>query len=263
MKKNMIISSVLCATMLTTPITALAVENEPKLIATAVTEEKVIVGVPQITVNGEAIDLSKSNLSQYLFEENGNVMVPLRAIAEKMGYTVTWNGENSSFSVENDTWKVTAYIDEDHYYGVTKIENAVGMTAPQSYGTAPQLVEDRTFVPAKMFELMGYSYTSVGQFVNFTNVHTIIDNEGNEYSNNTLIISVAPDAKKSDITKLFEAKRLEIINEMNNLKMYTVKLEKPMTADEMDMYIDELEKSECIVAVSKNYIMHLDEVNKK
>ena len=41
------------------------------------------------------------------------------------------------------------------------------MTAPQSYGTAPQIIEGRTFVPAKKFELMGYQYNAVGQFVNF------------------------------------------------------------------------------------------------
>ena len=43
------------------------------------------------------------------------------------------------------------------------------MTAPQSYGTAPQLIEDTTFVPAKMFEIMGYTYSAVGQYVDFTN----------------------------------------------------------------------------------------------
>lgn len=259
MKKNTIIGLSLCAVMAVGSITALAAESEPLLISPAPAESETIIGTPQITVNGNAIDLSKSNLSQYIFETNGNVMVPLRAVAEKMGYTVSWDGENYAFIAENDDWKVTAYIGADLYYGVTKIKDAVGMTAPLSYGAAPQLMDGRTFVPAKMFELMGYSCNSVGQFVDFTNIHTIIDKDGREYSNDTLIISVAADAKESDILNLFKAKGLEVINKMDNLKMYTVKLEKSMTADEMDALIAELEKSECILAANKDYIMHLDE----
>ncbi len=166
MKKNTVIGLTICAVMTATSLTALAAENEPMLIAPAPAADEMVVGVPQITVNGEAIDLSKSNLSQYIFGENGNVMVPLRAVAEKMGFTVGWDGENKAVTVGDDDWEVRAYIGEDLYSGVSKI--AIGMTAPQSYGAAPQLVEDTTFVPAKMFELMGYSYSSIGQFVDFT-----------------------------------------------------------------------------------------------
>lgn len=260
MKKNIIISSVLCAAIATASSVVLAAE-EPKLIATAPdVNEEIIVGVPQISVNGEVVDLSNSNLSQYIFESNGNVMVPLRAVAEKMGYIVNWNGDEYSFTVEDDNWKVKAYINNDSYYGVTKIENAVGMTAPQAYGSAPQLIESRTYVPAQMFELLGYTYSSVGQFVNFisTKADTIIDKDGNEYSNNTLIISVAADAPEEKAVNFLKSKGLEILEKMDNLKMYTVKLEKPMEADELDNYIIELEKSEYILAANKNYILHLD-----
>ena len=168
MKKNTIIGLTICAVMTATSLTAFAAENEPILIAPAPAADEIVIGTPQITVNGEAIDLSRSNLSQYIFETNGNVMVPLRAVAEKMGFTVDWDGENQAVTVGDDNWEVRAYIGEDFYSGVTKIEGAVGATGPQSYGAAPQLVEDTTFVPAKMFELMEYSYNSVGQFVNFT-----------------------------------------------------------------------------------------------
>ncbi|MGM9551014.1 MAG: copper amine oxidase N-terminal domain-containing protein, partial [Clostridia bacterium] len=119
------------------------------------------------TVNGESVDLQSTNLSTYMYEENGNTMVPVRAVAEKMGYEVNWNGEDMSVTVESDTWKVVMYIGVDNYFGVTKIKDAVGMSAPQSYNASPCLIEDTTFVPAKMFELMGYSYSAVGQFVNF------------------------------------------------------------------------------------------------
>lgn len=259
MKKDTIIGLAMCAVMAATPLTALAAENESILTVPEPAADEMIVGVPQITVNGEAIDFSKSNLSQYIFATNGNTMVPLRAVAEKMGFTVGWDGENKAVTVGDDDWEVRAYIGEDLYSGVTKIEGAVGAAAPQSYGTAPQLFEDTTFVPAKMFELMEYKYHSVGQFVDFTKANTIIDEMGQEYSNDTLIISVAANAVEDDIINLFKSNGLDIINRMDNLKMYTVKLKSPMTADALDTFIAELEKNENILAANKNYIMHIDE----
>lgn len=258
MKKNMIIGLAICTVMTCTSFTALAAEKEPILVAPAPAADEMVIGVPQITVNGEAIDFSKSKLSQYIFETNGNTMVPLRAVAEKMGFTVGWDGENKAVTVEDDDWEVRAYIGEDLYSGVSK--QAIGITAPQSYGAAPQLFEDTTFVPAKMFELMKYKYHAVGQFVDFTKADTIIDETGQEYSNDTLIISVAADAAEADIINLFKSNELEIINKMDNLKMYTVKLKNPMTVDDLDMYIAELEKNENILAVNKNYIIHVDEI---
>lgn len=181
MKKN-IITSIILAAMVIGTSSAFAADTEPTVIAPApiaanepaviapapIAEDEPLIGVPQITVNGEAVDLSKTSLSQYMYAENGNTMVPLRAVAEKMGYTVDWNGEKQAVTVGNDTWEVVLQIGEDNYFGVTKIKDAVGMTAPQSYGAAPQLIENTTFVPAKMFELMGYEYSTIGQFVNFS-----------------------------------------------------------------------------------------------
>ena len=171
MKKH-IITSVILAAMVIGTSSALAADTEPMVIGATIPEEgfsasELLIGVPQITVGGETVDLSKTNLSQYIFAENGNTMVPLRFVAEKMGYTVDWDGEKQAVKVSNDTWEVVLQIGLDSYVGVTKIKDAVGMTAPQSYGTAPQIIEDTTFVPAKMFELMGYQYSAIGQFVDF------------------------------------------------------------------------------------------------
>lgn len=79
-----------------------------------------------------------------------------------------------------------------------------------------------------------------------------------EYSDDTLIISVATDVAEADIMHLFQSNGLEIIDKMDNFKMYTVKLEKPMTAGKLDAMITELEKNEEILAVNKNYIMQVD-----
>lgn len=138
------------------------------VISPAPSEAEEILGTPQITVDGEKVDLSKTKLSHYMYTENENTLVPLRAVAEKMGYDVDWNNEEKYVSVNNDEWEVVLNIGEDSYFGVTKIKDAVGMTAPQSYGVAPKIIEDTTFVPAKMFELMGYKFEAVGQYASFT-----------------------------------------------------------------------------------------------
>ncbi len=163
-----IISGILVSAMVLSNAAVFAAESETMVIAPAPAAEETLDGVQTITVNNEAVDFSGTNLSQYIFEENGNVMVPVRAVAEKMGFTVGWDADNQAVTVGDETWEVMAYIGLDNYVGVSK--TAIGMTAPQSYGSAPQLIEDTTFVPAKMFELMGYTYHAVGQFVDFEKI---------------------------------------------------------------------------------------------
>lgn len=255
MKKQAIIGLTLCAVVAFGSIGAHASGIEP---AAALSSGETVIGTPRITVNGDEVDLGTSGLSPLMFESDGNVMVPLRAVAEKMGYTVGWDSENNAFTAETDKWRVTAYIDSDLYYGVTKFKDAVGMTAPQSYGTAPKLIDGRTFVPAKMFELMGYRYSSAGAFVDFSN-SALVDKDGREFSADTLIISVAADAPESEVSELFKANDLEVIYKMKNFNMYTVRLEKAVTADELDKLIAELEKSDVILAANKNYIVQLDD----
>lgn len=168
-----IISSIILSAMVLSNAAVFAAESEPIVIAPAPATEETLDGVQTITVNNETVDFSSANLSQYIFEENGNVMVPVRAVAEKMGFTVGWDGENQAVTVGDETWEVKAYIGLDNYVGVSK--TAIGMTAPQSYGAAPLLIDETTFVPAKMFELLNYTYQAVGQFVNFEKINAVED----------------------------------------------------------------------------------------
>lgn len=166
-----------------TSMTAAVQADEPTVISSAPNAEEVLVGQQQIRVDGENVDLSKLDLSTYIYSKNDNVMVPLRAVAEKMGCSVAWDAEKQAVTVGDDEWEIVLNIGEDSYYGITKIKDAVGMTAPQTYGVSPEIVEDRTFVPAKMFELMGYTYNSVGQYVDFEKAggQTQIPNPFTEY----------------------------------------------------------------------------------
>ena len=83
---------------------------------------------------------------------NGTVMMPLRSVAESLGYTVTWVAESRSVELTRGAHFITMSIDEDAY--------AFSRRAPQSLGMAPTLVGDSTYVPMNFVEeiLSGWYY---------------------------------------------------------------------------------------------------------
>ena len=92
--------------------------------------------------------------------ENGAAMVPVAAVAQALGYEVTYtpgeNGEAALVTVEDDSFRVNLNIGDNLIQGVTKIEGAVGMTSPMDYGMAPYIVEPgTTWAPAQLFEMLG------------------------------------------------------------------------------------------------------------
>ena len=84
-------------------------------------------------------------------EVNGVKMIPLRSVAEGLGYTVTWKGESRSIDVLKGAQYITRSIDKDEY--------AFSRRAPQPLGAAPTLVGDSTFVPLSFVdEIIGGYY---------------------------------------------------------------------------------------------------------
>lgn len=98
--------------------------------------------------------------------ESGTAMVPVAAVAKDLGFQVTYQPDTDQgtlVTVESDTFAVHLYIDQGLIYGVTKIEGAVGMTGPQSYGKAPYIVEPgTTWAPAEIFQMLGKTVTLEG-----------------------------------------------------------------------------------------------------
>ena len=77
---------------------------------------------------------------RYTFEINGKdvpldavIIVPLRAVAEPLGFTATWNGDGT-VTVDSGEMHMTITIGEDSYQAITSIEGAVGATAPPEPG---------------------------------------------------------------------------------------------------------------------------------
>lgn len=118
-------------------------------------EEEPVAETGVITCGDTTLELSYR-------EENGVKMVPVRAVAEALGLQVSYaeEGADRNVTVESDTFAVHMTAGVDSIYGVTTIPDAVGMTAPQSYGAAPYIeTPGTTWAPAEMFTMLGATVT--------------------------------------------------------------------------------------------------------
>ena len=97
-----------------------------------------------IMVNGMMIDAHEPYLK-------GDVlMVPLRAVAEALGYTVNWEAETRSIYLNN---VISLSIGKDYY--------TYARMAPITLGTAPEITDGLTFVPLSFFkEVMRVTYAN-------------------------------------------------------------------------------------------------------
>lgn len=77
------------------------------------------------------------------------VMVPLRAVAEPLGFTVTW--QDGAVLVDNGVVHTTVVIGQDRYTVTTSNPSMVGMSAPFSLGAAPYVENNTTYVPLALF----------------------------------------------------------------------------------------------------------------
>ena len=75
------------------------------------------------------------------YNRDNTVMVPLRAIAEALGFNVGWHAEKQLVMLGDS---FTATIGKDAYVDM-------GRDNPISLGNAPELVDGRTFVPLSFF----------------------------------------------------------------------------------------------------------------
>lgn len=85
------------------------------------------------------------------------------------------------------------------------------------------------------------------------------ENWANEYSNNTLIISMIEWTDKSMIDKyLLKKYNLEILYEYENFNTIAVKFDNKMTEEDLDKTISEIEKIWFVIWVEKDYISHIN-----
>ena len=93
----------------------------------------------EILVKDQPVSSHYAYVSAYT-NDQGTVMVPLRAIAESLGHEVAW---------DNDLRRVT--IDSDISFTIGTDSFAKGEKNFE-LGTAPEILQDRTFVPLSFFQ---------------------------------------------------------------------------------------------------------------
>jgi|GEM_PF-3327647 len=94
----------------------------------------------EIIINGVALDAPKA-----FRNEEGILMVPVRAISEAMGFAVEWVDETKTVIIGEGLLTFSIGINSYNLGGLVSMPSKA----------APVLVEDRTFVPINLFELIG------------------------------------------------------------------------------------------------------------
>lgn len=103
--------------------------------------------IAQVTVDENEVDLKDQPPTLY----EGKVMLPLRVVAEAMGFEVKWDGNKQIASLSNGKIQSNVEIGFDSYtYESVK---AIGMSAPFSAGVAPKLIDGRVYVPSAYFTM--------------------------------------------------------------------------------------------------------------
>lgn len=116
-----------------------------------------------VEIEGENLDLT----GKYPYLENEVFMVPVRPVAEALGYTVTWSAEYpDEIKLDNGTVKTTVTIGEDLYFMASSA--AIGMSKPSPLGAAPVAADRVTYVPMGLFTLLGNGATTKDNVISFT-----------------------------------------------------------------------------------------------
>lgn len=114
------------------------------------------------TYNGNAIEADVE-----IQEINGITMVPLRAVAEAMGYTITWNNETKSVEILQGPRWTSVIIGENRYFR--------NRMAPWELSSGPIIVNSRTLVPVEFFaDILGHSIEVDQKSINFLEVEAVI-----------------------------------------------------------------------------------------
>lgn len=105
-----------------------------------------------IVSNGKTLDYKSEVI-------NGVTTVPLRQVAENLGFTVTWNAADKSIHLTNKTIQIYITVGTDSYATSTAVEGMIGISIPYELGAAPYITDlGLTYVPAEMFSMLGADF---------------------------------------------------------------------------------------------------------
>ena len=127
-----------------------------------------LMSVPALAVNcpvtDDMVDLAPAPTTGYQqtiqidgqkTDVTSTVMVPLRALGEKLGFTVTW--KDGEAKLENKDIYTVVRPGDTVYFITTNHKDMVGMSAPISYTAVPYVSNGTTYVSLDFFKtLMDY-----------------------------------------------------------------------------------------------------------
>ena len=119
-----------------------AVNDEPMVIAPAPNAQSQQAQM-KIVVKGKTMPVQTISV-------NGCTMAPVRAIAEALGFKVTWNADRS-ININNGEMQSDLRIGDNSYVVYTAVEGMAGMSAPFSLGSAPIIKNNTAYVPIDLF----------------------------------------------------------------------------------------------------------------
>lgn len=121
---------------------AMAVNDEPMVIAPAPNTQSQQAQM-KIVVKGKTMPVQTISV-------NACTMAPVRAIAEALGFKVTWNADRS-ININNGKMQSDLRIGDNSYVVYTAVEGMAGMSAPFSLGSAPIIKNNTAYVPIDLF----------------------------------------------------------------------------------------------------------------
>ena len=121
---------------------AMAVNDEPMVIAPVPNAQSQQAQM-KIVVKGKTMPVQTISV-------NGCTMAPVRAIAEALGFKVTWNADRS-ININNGEMQSDLRIGDNSYVVYTAVEGMAGMSAPFELGSAPIIKNNTAYVPIDLF----------------------------------------------------------------------------------------------------------------
>lgn len=140
--------------LVTAPTATMSIPSVLSATNIVMLEAKTVTNTESVYVNDEEVEMT--------VVVDGVVKVPVRFVAEKLGYEVGWDGNLSQVTVGTVPMGVNFVIGENAY-------NKSRMT-PFELSAAPELIESRTYVPVDFFtEVLGAKVKVVDGTLSFIN----------------------------------------------------------------------------------------------
>ncbi|MFD0696755.1 stalk domain-containing protein [Paenibacillus sp. GCM10027628] len=179
MKKSLAVLAL--STLMTTGAAYAQTNDNPQPNTTDITvSTQAAVSPITISINGESI-----HEHGYLPLKGTEPMLPLRAVAERLGFTLVWNQENLSVDLNKNTLFTTVKTGEDHYT-INKMFN--------SLGAAPELLDNKLYVPSFVNKVLHGSASTQGNTVSIT-----LEEQQKKVQTTGVITSIKPSGDQASI----------------------------------------------------------------